>query len=1129
MLLRSIHLYVIDLYRKNMSTEAVETSTQVPVSGRTAAPTPGVPTIPMAHVDKPGKFGGADFKRWQQKMMFYLTTLNLAGCLTEEAPVVAENETDSQKVIARDHWKNADYLCKNYILNALEDSLYSVYNEAKSAKELWESLDRKYKIEGAGSKKFIVGRFLDYVMLDTRSVTAQFQELQVLINEIKAEGMLLSEAFLVAAVIHKLPETWKEFKSYLMFKNKEMTLEALFFKLNVEEENRARNKSAKTSYMAKANIMEHGQSSKMKKSKDKWSSNQKGKGVKLGPKGAIAKKPLEKFQGTCFNCNKFGHRASECRKPMQPRAHAHMTEVVTGGVHDMNLSAMVSEVNMVGSNPQEWWIDTGATRHVCCDRRMFTTLEPVSNGEKVFMGNSATSDVAGIGKVVLKMTSGKELTLNNVLFVPEIRKNLVSGSLLIRHGFRMVFEADRVTLSKAGMYVGKGYMTDGLFKMNVMTVIPTINKKNFPVVYVLESSTLWHGRLGHVNYDSMRRLINLDHIPAFKIDKSHKCETCVEAKLTRSSFHSVERSTEPLGLIHTDVCDLKYVQTPNANKYFITFIDDCTKYCYVYLLKSKDEALDKFILYKNEVENQLSKKIKVVRSDRGGEYESPFGGYCGEHGIIYQTTAPYSPQQNGTAERKNRTLKDMMNAMLVSSGLPQNMWGEAILTANYILNIVPRKKLDKTPYELFKGRSPTYNFLRTWGCLAKVAVPPPKKEKIGPKTVDCVFIGYAQNSSAYRFLVYESAIPDIHKNTYMESRNVSFFEHIFPYRSTSESSSVKRTLHPANDSSQDQEDEFEIELRRSKRARTSTSFGPDFLTYMLESEPQTYKEAVSCPEGPLWKEAIKSEVDSILQNHTWELVDLPPGSKPLGYKWIFKRKMKADGSIDKYKARLVIKGYRQKEGLDYFDTYSPVSRITSIRMIIAIAALRNLEIHQMDVKTAFLNGDLDEEIYMEQPEGFSTPGKEGKVCRLVRSLYGLKQAPKQWHEKFDNVVLSSGFKINECDKCVYVKDTAEGYVILCLYVDDMIIVGSNDKVIKSTKDMLNSKFDMKDMGLADVILGVKITRTSDGIALSQTHYIDKILAKFNKSDTNVARTPVDVNLHLSKNGGKAYPNWSILV
>ena len=129
------------------------------------------------------------------------------------------------------------------------------------------------------------------------------------------------------------------------------------------------------------------------------------------------------------------------------------------------------------------------------------------------------------------------------------------------------------------------------------------------------------------------------------------------------------------------------------------------------------------------------------------------------------------------------------------------------------------------------------------------------------------------------------------------------------------------------------------------------------------------------------------------------MVDIPPGSKPIGCKWIFKRKLKADGSVDKYKARLVAKGYRQKEGLDYFDTYSPVSRITSTRTLIAIASLNNMEIHQMDVKTTFLNGELDEEIYMEQPEGFVVQGQENKVCKLVKSLYGLKQAPKQWHEK----------------------------------------------------------------------------------------------------------------------------------
>ncbi|MCQ7056711.1 hypothetical protein M9Y08_18315, partial [Clostridioides difficile] len=206
--------------------------------------------------------------------------------------------------------------------------------------------------------------------------------------------------------------------------------------------------------------------------------------------------------------------------------------------------------------------------------------------------------------------------------------------------------------------------------------------------------------------------------------------------------------------------------------------------------------------------------------------------------------------------------------------------------------------------------------------------------------------------------------------------------------------------------------------------------------------------------------------------------------KPLGCKWILKRKYKADGTIDKYKARLVVKGFRQTEGYDFFDTYSPVTRITSIRVLIAIAAMHDLEIHQMDVKTAFLNGDLEEEIYMEQPEGFVAPGNERKVCRLVKSLYGLKQAPKQWHEKFDKVMLSNGFKINECDKCVYIKGNADSFVIVCLYVDDMLILGKDNDLIHSTKTMLKRNFDIKDMGKADVILGIKILKSSEGIVLS---------------------------------------------
>ena len=209
-----------------------------------------------------------------------------------------------------------------------------------------------------------------------------------------------------------------------------------------------------------------------------------------------------------------------------------------------------------------------------------------------------------------------------------------------------------------------------------------------------------------------------------------------------------------------------------------------------------------------------------------------------------------------------------------------------MLSSNYILNRLPHKKLDKTSYELWKGRSPSYKYLKVWGCLTKVMVPIPKKIKIGPKTIDCIFIGYAINSSAYRFLVHKYDIPDIHGNTIIESRNVSFFENTFPSKNACDGSSLKKT-HDTATSDIDHEsinDEGEETLRRSKRVRTSKSFGPDFLTYLLENEPYTFNEAMSTPEAPMWKEAVNSEIESIMQNHTWELVDLPSGSKPLGRK-----------------------------------------------------------------------------------------------------------------------------------------------------------------------------------------------------------------------------------------------------
>ncbi|XP_052206984.1 uncharacterized protein LOC127811292 [Diospyros lotus] len=287
---------------------------QMPIIVPTAAQMPV--TVPVGHCKKPEKFNGLNFKRWQQKMLFYLTTMDLARFLTEDAPKLKEDETEMLVINTVDTWKHSDFLCRNYVMNGLHDSLYNVYSTMKTAKELWESLDQKYKTEDARAKKLIVGRFLDFKMVDSKPVVSQVQELQVILHEIHAEGMVLSETFQVAAVIEKFPPSWKEFKNYLKHKRKEMNLEELIVRLRIEEDNRGSEKKGFNLATTKANVVEHGQGSKYKKNK-----------LKLGPKGGVSN---NKFQGKCFNCGKMGHRSMECRL-LKRKIKGHEAH---GGYHD---------------------------------------------------------------------------------------------------------------------------------------------------------------------------------------------------------------------------------------------------------------------------------------------------------------------------------------------------------------------------------------------------------------------------------------------------------------------------------------------------------------------------------------------------------------------------------------------------------------------------------------------------------------------------------------------------------------------------------------------------------------------------------------------------------------------------
>ncbi len=275
----------------------------------------------------------------------------------------------------------------------------------------------------------------------------------------------------------------------------------------------------------------------------------------------------------------------------------------------------------------------------------------------------------------------------------------------------------------------------------------------------------------------MTRLANMSLIPKFNLVKGSKCHTYVQSKQSRKPHKAPEaRNLAPLQLVHSDLCEMNGVLTKGGKKYFITLIDDCTRFCYVYLLKTKDEALHYFKIYKVEAENQLERKIKRLRSDRDEEYFSnEFSSFYEEFGIIHERTPSCSPQSNGVAERKNRTLTEMVNAMLDTAGLSKEWWGEAILTACHVLNKIPIKYKEVTPLEECEKKKLNLTYLRTWGCLAKVNVPIAKKRKLGPKTVDCVFLGYAIHSVGYRFLIVNSRVPDMCIGTITESIDATFF------------------------------------------------------------------------------------------------------------------------------------------------------------------------------------------------------------------------------------------------------------------------------------------------------------------------------------------------------------------
>lgn len=579
-------------------------------------------------------------------------------------------------------------------------------------------------------------------------------------------------------------------------------------------------------------------------------------------------------------------------------------------------------------------------------------------------------------------------------------------------------------------------------------------------------------------------------------------------------------------------------------RYILSFIDEYTRYSVIYFLKTKDQTIGHWQTYRAYAERHLDSKIKELRCDNGGEY-FPFQAELLADGITLNPTHPYSSQQNGIAERFNRTLMDQVRAVLHEARAPFKLWGELGTAVNYLRQRTPSTSLNgETPYQRWFGIPADVSNLRVLWSEVYMHQPVRRRthRKLGARAVGPFrLVGYHPTKHG-NYRLYDESTESI-----VDARDVTINEAdcISPVAQSDAAPEyvVERILLSRNGEGGE---EFLVKwlgydeptwepLDNVKDTESLTRFtgidddgtpvstvapGAELHAACITDidEPATYHEAVNSPYARDWMLAIEAELSSHHTNKTWDTdtTQPPPGVHLVDSKWVFKVKRNADGSIKKFKARLVARGFTQREGVDFTETYAPVVKFNTLRAILALAAKLDLHVHQMDVITAFLNGDLDVEIWMRLPGGVADD-----VVKLRRSLYGLKQSPRLWNRVLDSFLQDLGFSVSEYDTALYIKRMDnEKVLIVAVYVDDLTIFASDLHDLLNLKSALAKRFKMEDMGEISFLLGLQITRdrSKRQITIGQQKYVNDMIHKFNLNGMRPSRVPMDPNLHLTLDG-----------
>lgn len=836
--------------------------------------------------------------------------------------------------------------------------------------------------------------------------------------------------------------------------------------------------------------------------------------------------------------------------PVRQTTEGRHNVVLTEGLHFANHQMNLFDVFL---------LDSGANGHLIARNDLFVpgSYEATSGYSSTGIGGTITP----IGRGTLRLhcltkTGPRWLELPNVQYAPNAGVNLLSLGDMWPYIDSITKEGDSLLFTQ-GEYTFSATITP----LKLMA-LDLFRPMHHPAYSVKDSDRLWHERMGHLAEASIEKLRHIaDGMEATIPDGQSLCEDCVQGRLKeRPHSGAIQPGTYPIELVHVDIAEVPLTAF-DGSKYACTMLDDYSDWADVKPAKHKSELFShlRFFIQHNETPQHRCRRIRL---DRGGENSSTeLKQWAYERGVELEYTDTEQHQANGKAERLIRTLMDKHQPLSQSTHELNRYWSITLpYFTVYVRNRSPTTKAT-TPFELWTKRRPNLRNIRTLGSTVYVLKTEKKRPKwLGSKVVKGQLLGFKGNWQ------YWIRLPDGTVNT---RTNVVFKESLTGAAKPCDHTPVirdapdeiddgseageedtKRPQSPSNliDITQpaidlllpspttskpgepeadndDQHDTPEVQTARPFRTQYAKRL-PDRYQYHIQQyhfhmtlhcvmlaaiatepyEPRTLAEAQQSYQWSKWKDACDDEVKSLRLNKTWRLKKRTAGMHVLRGKWVFKIKRGPDGSVQKYKARWVVRGFEQREGSDYNDTFATVVKPMSYKAIFAIAAAMDYHIEQMDVKTAFLYGAIDEEIYVEQPTGFEQ-GEPDEVCRLDKALYGLKQSPRIWYNTLTKFLKGLGFEPLSADWSVFVRR----HMIVAIYVDDILISGPDMEEIQELKNSLGQRFQMTDLGACKYYLGMTVRRdrVHRRIYLGQQAYIEKFLREHDQFDVKTVATPMD--------------------